>query len=304
MRRLPVLFHNLRFYDSSYLIRALAEMGYVSRLNVTPTNIEKYLSFSLAVPFEDDSGEKVTMFAVFTDTMQFMAKGLAALAETLADDDFQFMERELNHADGHWNGLFSRSNCDDEKLSAMKRKGIFPYSYLTDTSVFDQTALPPKAAFFNDLTSEPVSDADYDHATTVWQTFGMRTFADYHDVYLICDTILLTIIFERFRKVCQDAYGLDALQYITAPSLSWDACLKMTGISLDLITDPTMMSFYEKSVKGGYSCISHRLARANHENVRLNFGDEPVGFDETRPKTFISYLDANPVDLVNLKLGA
>ena len=51
------------------------------------------------------------------------------------------------------------------------------------------------------------------------------------DVYGLAD------VFENFRDVCYNDYGLDASHYITAPSLAWDASLKMTGIELELLSD-------------------------------------------------------------------
>ena len=36
----------------------------------------------------------------------------------------------------------------------------------------------------------------------VWTAFGCRTMADYHDIYLQVDVLLLTDFFERFRTTC------------------------------------------------------------------------------------------------------
>ena len=46
--------------------------------------------------------------------------------------------------------------------------------------------------------------------------------------------------FKQFRSTCMTYYGLDPAHYYTAPGLSWDAMLKMTGVSLELFTDPDM----------------------------------------------------------------
>ena len=49
---------------------------------------------------------------------------------------------------------------------------------------------------------------------------------DYHDLYLETDVLLLANVFESFRKVCLDNYGLDPAHFYTAPGLAWKACLK------------------------------------------------------------------------------
>ena len=40
---------------------------------------------------------------------------------------------------------------------------------------------------------------------------------DYHDVYMQTDVALLVDVFENFRKICDQQYGLDPAHYYTAP---------------------------------------------------------------------------------------
>jgi hypothetical protein len=292
-RRIPVVFHGMKHYDGSFLLRAIGRMKYADRVTVVPSNTEKYLSFTLKVPISTESGEVVMMSAVFIDSFQFMSRSLSNLADTLDDNDFAAVKSEVSNVAGHWDGLFVAALDDDEKLRLLRRKGVFPYSHLTDANTFDETRLPPPAAFYNDLTGEEVGAADYDHAESVWHGFTMTKFSQFHDIYLITDCLLLMLVFERFRLTCQAAYDLDPLNYLTTPSLSWDACLKMTGVELELIACPLQMSFFEDSIRGGLSQITTRYARANNENVAIYFGDEPIGFDEAKPRSFITYLDVN-----------
>ena len=104
----------------------------------------------------------------------------------------------------------------------------------------EETCLPPRSSFFSRLTDTDISDNDYVHAQKVWRTFNLNTLGDYHDLYMKTDVLLLADIFERFRFTCLSYYGLDPAHYYTAPGLSWDAMLKMTGVSLELFTDPDM----------------------------------------------------------------
>ena len=68
---------------------------------------------------------------------------------------------------------------------------------------------------------------------------------DYHDLYLETDVILLANVFESFRKVCIDNYRLDPAHFYTALGLAWKACLKKTGVNLELIRDPDMLLMFE-----------------------------------------------------------
>ena len=78
--------------------------------------------------------------------------------------------------------------------------------------------------------------------------FECESMADYHDIYLKCDVLLLAYFFEKFRATCLAHYRLDAVHYYTAPGLAWDAPLRLTYISLELITDIDMYHFIENSI--------------------------------------------------------
>ena len=85
--------------------------------------------------------------------------------------------------------------------------------------------------------------------------FQCETVRDYHNIYLICDTLQLADLFENFRDICQDHYELDPAWYYTAPGLSWDACLKITGAKLELITDYDILLMIEDGTRGGVPII-------------------------------------------------
>ena len=57
-----------------------------------------------------------------------------------------------------------------------------------------------------------------------------QNMGDYHDYYLYSDVTLLADVFEKFRDLCLHFYGLDPVYYCSAPSLSFDAMLKMTKV--------------------------------------------------------------------------
>ena len=97
--------------------------------------------------------------------------------------------------------------------------------------------------------------------------------------------MLLTDVFENFRKTCLEYYGLDPCHYFTSPGLSWDAMLKMTNVILEFMSDIDMYQFVEKGMRGGTSYIAHRHGEAN--NHYLSF------YDPSKPTKYIMYLDAN-----------
>src|SRR5690606_3465957 len=117
---------------------------------------------------------------------------------------------------------------------------------------------------------ESVTEVDYARAQLVWNEFKMKNIGDYHDLYLKTDVCLLADIFENFRNVCMNIYKLDPVHYYTAPSLSWEAMLKYTGVTLDTFNDEqyNMQLFIESGMRGGVSTITHIHAKANNKYMK------------------------------------
>ncbi len=270
----PVLFHNLEGYDAHLFVKSLGlEEG---EIRCIPKTDEKYISFSKNIPMEtvvsDDGKEKTICLEMrFIDSYKFTLKPLDSLVKTLGEDQFEM--------------LTSQMFVESELLNLLKRKGVFPYEYMTDFSKLSATSLPPKKAFYSQLTNSHITDKDYEHAQKVWKAFGCETMRDYHDLYLKTDVLLLADVMTEFRKTCKKAYGLDALHYYTSPGLAWDAMLKYTGIELDLISDSDMYLMIEKGIRGGVSSIMKRYSKANHKYL-----DD---YDPEKPSQYILYLDAN-----------
>ena len=130
-----------------------------------------------------------------------------------------------------------------------------------------------------------ISDKDYDHVRKVWREFGIKNIGEYHDLYLHTDTILLANVFESFRDVCMNNYGLDPEHFYTAPGLAWRACLKKTGIELDLLQDMDMLLMFEHGIRGGITQAVHRYASANNSYMEE--------YDKDKDTNYLQYLDTN-----------
>ena len=61
------------------------------------------------------------------------------------------------------------------------------------------------------------------------------------------DILLLADSFQKFISTCLKYYVLDPCHYFSAPGLSWDAILKMTGVALEKISDSDKYMLFEPS---------------------------------------------------------
>ena len=270
---IPVVFHNLSGYDSHLFIKNL---GFTDgTIDCIPNNEEKYISFTIntvvgSYTYKKGKDKPIKHKIRFIDSFKFMSDSLESLVNNLPDDGFNILERFYK----------------GEKLSLVKRKGFYPYEYMDSLKRFKENKIPPKEAFYSRLTGEGISDEDYEHVKKVWKVFGMKTLQDYHDLYNVTDVLLLADVFENFRNVCMENYKLDPAHYFTAPGLAWDACLKITDVKLELLSDIDMLLMIEKGIRGGVSMISNRHAKANNKYMGESFIDTMIS-------TYIMYLDAN-----------
>ena len=74
-------------------------------------------------------------------------------------------------------------------------------------------------------------------AQKVWEVFRIKNGTEYHDLYVLCDTLLLADVFENFRDKCIEIYELDPTYFVSAPGLAWEACFKKTEVELELLTN-------------------------------------------------------------------
>ena len=114
----------------------------------------------------------------------------------------------------------------------------------------------------------------------------IRTPGEYHDLYLRTDVLLLTGVFENFRDLCMEYYGLDPAHYYTLPNFAWDAMLLKTGVEIEQLHDQEMFEMVEKGMRGGMCQVSHKFAVANNKYM----GE---AYDEIKPSNYICYVDAN-----------
>ena len=80
-KKIPVIFHNLRGYDSHLIFCELNKFDV--KISVIPNGLEKYMAFFL------------NKNLVFIDSMQFMNSSLEKLVKNLSDNDFKYLAEEF-----------------------------------------------------------------------------------------------------------------------------------------------------------------------------------------------------------------
>ena len=270
---ISVFFHNLTGYDSHLFIKKLGVTE--GNIDCIPNNEEKYISFSKTIKtgeYIDKKGEvkDKTFKIIFKDSMKFMATSMEALVNNLPEDAFKNLEKYFLHP---------------EQIKLLKQKGFFPYDFMDSLEKINYPRPPPQKAFYSKLTGKGIDKNNYNHVLNVWKTWKMKTLKEYLELYNETDVLLLADVFENFRDLCLENYGLDPVHYYTAPGLAWDAMLKKTNINLELLSNIDMLLMIEKGIRGGISIISNRYGEANNKYME--------DFNQKEPSKFLTYIDAN-----------
>ena len=128
---------------------------------------------------------------IFIDNFQFLSSSLDSLIKNLGKNDFKYLTQEF----------------DSKVLDLVKQEVFYPYEYLSDFEKFKEK-LSSKEKLHSFLIGEIICDKDYKHTVKVWNAFEMKRMKYYDDLYLKCDVLLPSDIFEKCGNNSWANYGL------------------------------------------------------------------------------------------------
>ena len=272
VKEIPVFFHNLGGYDSHIIFRNLNKVTLDGEPSVIAKSMEKFVCMKIDTLH-------------FKDSIQFLSDSLDKLVNNLRAKAVN--GKTLQDVFPNLNNYFQDKwgHLPTDAFQLLTRKGVYPYGYMNSFDKFEETSLPPKEMFYNDLTKKDISDEDYSFVKELWSTFRLKNLGELHDLYLESDVLLLTDVFEAFRTWSLLKYRLDPAHYNTAPGLSWSAALLLTKGRLEIPTDPDMHLFFDKGTRGGASEVKEPYAKANNER----FHD----YDRALLRAYLFMVDCN-----------
>ena len=193
------MLHDLSAYDLHLILENLPKSSKQANLSCLGPSSKRLLTFSYKA-FK------------FIDSCNFLKISLATLCSNLA----QAGVKKFMHTHRHFES--------EEQFSLMLEKGVYLYAYMTSFARFEEEQLPPKSAFFNDLTDSDITDEDHENAVKVWNAFNCKTLQDYYDVYLSSDVTQLVDVFVCFADMAFSDYGLDVKNTFDCPHTLMTQC--------------------------------------------------------------------------------
>ena len=241
-----------------------------------------YISLTISVyikTYTDKYGKikKLYKNLRFIDSYRFILAPLAKFVDNLPNETFFLLKN-----------YFEKLGHSPEKVSMLKQKGHYPYSYFNSFEKLRETRLSPRAMWKKSLTGGDVSfsRSEYNYALKVFTELKCGSLDDYHDLYLTTDVLLLVSVFEAFRDVCYQTYGLGCACYFTASNFSGDTFLKVCKPELKLLTDREHLDLVQRMIRGGMSSVyARRFYKANNKYLD--------NFSPSEPSSHILNIDAN-----------
>ena len=134
-KKVPVIFHNLRGYDSHLIFNELDK--YDVKISVISNGLENNMAF-------------FSKNLLFIDCMQFMNSSLDTLVKKLSDEHFKYLIEEFG----------------SKNLELLKQKGDYPYEYMNSFERINEEKLPARKYFFSLIkTGKIVDDGKYQTVT-------------------------------------------------------------------------------------------------------------------------------------------
>ena len=181
--------------------------------------------------------------------------------------------------------------------------------------------LPSREKFKSTLKQTELSKEDYEAAKENWRELNCNSMYDYTMKYLQIDVLILADLFENFRDMCVEYYGIDPCYCYSTPGLTWLAGLKYTSVKLKHYKEDTYdkLLFFESGIRGGVSSVlGNRYVKCYNKKVNpveygimkplspnekdeilKNFQNVPEGlerenaFDEFMRENYLLYYDFN-----------
>ena len=173
------------------------------------------------------------------------------------------------------------SNHDNKFILLLPEVFVYPYQYMDDREKFNETSLPEKGEFDNNLNMKDITDVDYTQAKGVSKDFEINFFGKYHYLYSQNDILLLADVSENFRNTCLEIYELDPAKFLSAPGLAWQAALKKTKVKLKLLTDINILLMVgEGMIEEIYRSV-YRYAEADDKCMK--------DFDKNKESSYVQY---------------
>ena len=236
----PILFHNFSGYDCHLIFEKLINMATAKNIKINENDI-------IAKSSENYISVKIGSLK-FLDSYRLLDASLDKLSTTLKS--FPSLD-----ANGMEDDLF-------------KRKIAYPYEKGKTIESFYKPMKLGREDYCYTLKQFYPGFEEIIRTQAIIIKNKITNLKELTMLYLKNDVLLLTDNFQNYIDTYKKAYGINPLYSYSTPSFTWKAGLKMTGVTLDYITDDKLRLLLENNMRGGPSaCMGNRYVKRGERKI-------------------------------------
>ena len=247
--KIPLYFFNGSKYDFSIILNSLSKI-YKDEISISCIGNSSEQFKSIEFKFKN-----MKYSFKLLDISNFIKGSLSELFEKLSDEHKIITKKHFPN-----------------NFELLKRKAFFPYEWLTEENLYNKE-LPPIENFYSSLKLQNIKQEQYDETLKIYKELSCETVRDYLEIYMKLDVCLQADVFNVFRNIIWNQFGIDCCKYLTSCSLSLDLMLKYTGVKIELFKDISMFDFTDASVTGGLCLASQNIADDNGNKSTISDTD-------------------------------
>ena len=269
--KIPLYFFNGSKYDNTIILKSLSEL-YKDEITLNCIGNSSECFKSIEFKFKN-----MKYSFKLLDISNFIKGSLLELSTKLSDEHKIITKRHFPN-----------------NFELLKKKTCFPYEWVTEKNIYNEK-MPSIEGFYSSLKLKNISKEEYDETLRIYKELKCKNIKDYLEIYMKLDICLQADIFNVFRDIIWNQFGIDCCKYITSCSLSLDLMLKYTRVKIQLFKDITMFDFVDSSIMGGlciasqnsYICKSHI---PGNENKMKNNIVHTKGISDSYSKQYIDHI--------------
>ena len=211
---MSVYFHNGSHYDFTFIMKLIESM------DDNNGNLE-------VIPTTEDKEMHIEYHGIqFKDSLKLINSPLKSImTQTLGDDLEHYkhtktqLRRYCEEHSKQWN---------DKNIDLLTREESIFYTLFKSYDSINNTVIPSRQQCYDNMKGEIMSQDEYDHMVKLWNTFDIKTWSEYYELYNVLDVTLMSDTFEHFQNTTLKAFGVDPMHYITTPQMVYSLFLKDT----------------------------------------------------------------------------
>ena len=283
-----VYFHNAMNYDANFILRQVLQSKGCENwgIQVIMKSSNRLQKLVFHVVHEDGVRRAIHI----GDTFLFLTLSLERIVSSIRKDSIEENKKNFPRFFETFHEHYRFAS--ESEIDHILRKNIFPYKFfvepeslLTPIEDFIKIFEPrnENLNFFSERVTLEDLEKGYDDTLHVIEYFKCKNADDYHNLYLMCDVMQLTDVFNRSMDILWESHHIHLTRYLGMPSATWAAFLRHDPtMEIPLYEDTFTAEFFKGMIRGGITSAAMRHAVAGYE------GDPTQGYFYS-----ILYLDVN-----------